>query len=167
MAARVVVMGVSGSGKTTIGRRLADRIGARFIDADEVHPISNVEKMAAGIPLTDADRAPWLRLLRDELATGADDGDGVVVTCSALARRYRDVLRETPGVVFVYLQIDADAVTERVAGRSDHFMGAGMVESQFAVLEPPGPDEHDVVVIDAHAPIDAVVDAAVDAVTAT
>jgi gluconokinase len=161
IARRVVVMGVAGSGKTTVGLRLASLLDARFVDADDVHPPTNVEKMASGVPLTDADRAPWLRRLRDELA-----GDGsTVVTCSALKRRYRDVLRAAGEVTFVFLDIDRDAVIERVAGRDGHFMKADMVDSQFADLEPPQADEHDIVAVDAERSITEVVDAAFDAVT--
>lgn len=157
---RVVVMGVSGSGKTTVGLRLASLLDARFVDADAVHPPANVEKMASGVPLTDADRAPWLGRLRDELA-GAGS---TVVTCSALKRRYRDVLREAGGVTFVFLDIDRDAAIERVAGREGHFMKVDMVDSQFADLEPPQADEHDIVVVDAEPFIADVVEAAFDAV---
>lgn len=153
-------MGVAGSGKTTVGLELASRLGARFVDADDVHPPENVEKMASGVPLTDADRAPWLGHLRDELA-----GNGpTVVTCSSLKRRYREVLREAGDVTFVFLSIDRDAVVDRLFGRHGHFMKSDMVESQFADLEWPHADEHDIIVVDAARPISDVVDAALNAV---
>jgi carbohydrate kinase (thermoresistant glucokinase family) len=161
---RIVVMGVAGSGKSTVGEVLADRIGARFLDADSVHPAANVAKMSAGEPLTDDDRWPWLRRLADELA----GDDRIVVACSALKRRYRDVLREPEGVRFVFLDVDRDTAHDRARHRIGHFMGAGMVASQFDALEPPGDDEGDVTVVDAtvDAGIGGAVDAVVDALSA-
>ena len=155
---RIVVMGVSGSGKTTVGERLASRLDAAFVDADTVHPPANIEKMSAGIPLTDDDRGPWLRRLRDELHAA----EPIVVTCSALKRRYRDVLREAGQIVFVFLEVDRDTVRTRVAGRTDHFMPADMIDSQFATLEPPTDDEDDVMFVDAARPVSHVVDVIVD-----
>lgn len=154
---RVVVMGVAGAGKTTVGRALAARLGARFVDADDAHPPANLAKMAAGIPLTDADREPWLDRLRAELA----GHDRIVVTCSALKRAYRDRLRDAGGVRFAFLDVDADEATRRVATRADHFMGAGMVDSQFAALERPTDDERDVIVVDARADVPSQMDAIV------
>lgn len=151
---RVVVMGVSGSGKTTIGELVAQRVDARYVDADSAHPQSNIDKMSAGVPLTDADRRPWLDRLRAALASS----DRIVVTCSALARSYRDVLREAGGVTFVYLEVDESTVRHRVEQREDHFMKADMVASQFAILEPPANDEHDVTVVDGRFPIEPLVD---------
>lgn len=157
---RVIVMGVAGSGKSTVGEVLADRIGARFLDADSVHPAGNVAKMSAGEPLTDDDRWPWLRRLVDALA----GDDRIVVACSALKRRYRDVLREPEGVRFVYLDVDRDTAQERARQRVGHFMGAGMVASQFDALEPPADDEDDVTVVDAAAGAD--IESTVDTVIA-
>lgn len=154
-AVRLVVMGVSGSGKTTIGQRLAAELGSGFVDADAAHPRENIEKMARGEPLSDADRQPWLQRLRDELRRA--DGD-VVVTSSALKRSYRDVLREAGDVSFVLLDVDRETATARVAGRSGHFMPARLVDSQFAALERPGIDEVDVLTVDASAPPDDIVD---------
>lgn len=152
---RIVVMGVSGSGKTTVGSRVAERLGADFVDADSLHPPENIAKMAAGVPLTDEDRRPWLRRTADVLA----DAEGtIVVTCSALKRAYRDVLRAGADTTMAMLTIDPATARERVAGRRDHFMGVEMVTSQFAALEPPGPDERDVVCVSAAAPVDRVVD---------
>ena len=134
----VVVMGVAGSGKTTVGRALAKNLGWPFADADEFHPPENIAKMATGHPLDDADRAPWLAAIRawidDHLARG---GDGVV-TCSALKRRYRDVLQPDPvRVRFIYLQGSRELLAARLRGRPGHFMKPGMLDSQLAALEPP------------------------------
>jgi gluconokinase len=136
----IVVMGVSGSGKTTVGELLAERLGWEFADADEFHSAANVAKMHAGTPLTDADRAAWLRAIAawidDHVATGKDG----VVTCSALKRAYRDRLRG-PGVRFVYLEGDRELIAGRMASRRGHFFPATLLDSQFRDLEPPGPDE--------------------------
>jgi gluconokinase len=153
MAPRVVVMGVAGAGKTTVGTALAAALGARFVDADTRHPAANVAKMAAGIPLTDADRAPWLEALAADLAGPAP----VVVTCSALKRVHRDVLRTAGAVTFVYLALDPDEARRRVATRPGHFLGPGLVDDQFATLEPPGPDEADVITLDGRAGVDVLV----------
>ncbi|HEY7596265.1 MAG TPA: gluconokinase [Actinophytocola sp.] len=152
----VVVMGVTGSGKTTVGAALARRLGVPFADADEFHSAANVAKMSAGVPLDDADRVPWLHAIGEWLA--ARDGD--VVSCSALKRAYRDVLREhVPDVFFVHLHGDPETVRRRVAGRAGHFMPASLVASQFAALEPLGEDEHGVVLA-LDAPVADLVDAA-------
>jgi gluconokinase len=137
----VTVMGVSGSGKTTVGAALAQRLGVPFADADDFHPPENVAKMSAGIPLDDLDRLPWLHSIGSWQAEHA--AVGAVVSCSALKRWYRDVLREaTPGQLFVHLDGHPDVVARRVAGRPGHFMPASLVESQFATLEPLGDGEH-------------------------
>jgi gluconokinase len=136
----VTVMGVSGSGKTTVGAALAQRLRVPFADADDFHPPANVAKMSAGIPLDDDDRLPWLRTIGEWLA--AHSGTGAVVSCSALKRAYRDVLRESaPGQFFVHLHGTRDVVARRVAGRPGHFMPASLVDSQFATLEPLADDE--------------------------
>lgn len=150
---RVVVMGVSGSGKTTVGNVLAERLGARFVEADGLHPASNVDKMSAGTPLTDDDRWPWLDRIADELADTP-----VVATCSALRRAYRDVLRRRGDTTFVLLDIDRETAIDRLRSRADHFMGPEMVDSQFETLEPPHPDEDDVVRVDAAGALDEVLD---------
>lgn len=155
----MVVMGVAGSGKTTVGEVVAERLDARFLDADSVHPDENVAKMAAGEPLTDEDRWPWLHRLADELA-GADR---IVVACSALKRRYRDVLRTAGDVRFVFLDVNRDTAHERTERRSGHYMGSGMVASQFEALERPDADEADVAVIDAGAGVETTVAAVMDA----
>ena len=160
----VTVMGVSGSGKTTVGAALAQRLRVPFEDADDLHPPANVAKMSAGIPLDDADRMPWLR------AVGAWQVEhrvtGGVMSCSALRRSYRDILREVaPEQVFVHLAGDRDVIARRVAGRPGHVMPAALVDSQFATLEPLEPDERGVT-LDIDQPIDALVDACVAALGA-
>jgi gluconokinase len=138
----IVVMGVSGTGKTTIGALLAGKLGWTYAEADEFHPAANVEKMAAGQPLTDEDRAPWLASIGrwiDERAAVAAPG---VVSCSGLRRIYRDQLRAgRPQVRLVFLEGSRELVTRRLAARHGHFMSVDMLDSQFAALEPPQPDE--------------------------
>lgn len=140
---RVVVMGVSGCGKSTVGALLAARLGVPFIDADDLHPPGNVAKMTAGVPLTDDDRWPWLRLVGRALA---DASTGGVVACSALRRAYRDVLREAaPDVRFVHLTGTREQLASRLSHRLDHFMPATLLDTQLATLEAPGDDEGAVV----------------------
>lgn len=149
-----VVMGVSGSGKSTLCEALRDRDGFRYIDADDVHPPANVEKMRAGIALTDADRAPWLAALATLLKAGAEQGEDIALACSALKARYRDVLAGIGSpVLFVHLDIAREAVERRVAGRPDHYMPASLVDSQFATLETPEPGPN-VLVLDATLPVE-------------
>jgi gluconokinase len=134
----VVVMGVSGSGKTTVGAALADALGLGFVDGDSLHPAANVAKMAAGIPLDDADRAPWLDAIGEVLAAGP-----VVVACSALKRAYRDRLRAAaPSLRLVFLDGSRALLASRMAARPGHFMPTSLLDSQRATLEPPGLDEH-------------------------
>lgn len=157
----IVVMGVSGSGKSTAGAALARRLGVPFADADDFHPPANIAKMAAGVPLDDRDRAPWLRAVGAWLAAHPDGG---VVTCSALKRAFRDLLRAAaPAVRFVHLAGDPGVVRDRVANRTGHFMPVGLVASQFAALEPLAPDEPGVV-LDLDQPVDRLVDACLTAV---
>lgn len=153
--ALVVVMGVSGSGKSTVGIALAERMGVPFADADDFHSPENVAKMRSGVPLTDADRRPWLLAIGTWLA---EHDDGAVVTCSALKRAYRDTLREAaPTITFLHLHGDKDVVRERVGARKGHFMPESLVDSQFADLEPLGADEAGRVV-DLALPVDVIVD---------
>jgi gluconokinase len=149
----VILMGVAGSGKSTVGLRLAGELGWAFCEGDDLHPPENVAKMARGEPLTDDDRWPWLARLRARIVETLATGQNLVVTCSALKAAYRRVLKDGDEPVrFVYLQIPPALVAERVAHRQGHFMKAAMVDSQFAALEAPTPSE--ALVIDAAAPID-------------
>lgn len=134
-------MGVSGCGKTTIGAMLAGRLHWTFADADDFHPASNIDKMTAGRPLTDAEREPWLRGIATWIDSRIATGQTGVVTCSALKRRYRDQLRR-PQVRFVYLHGSKDELARRLAVRTGHFFHADMLDSQLADLEEPTPDEH-------------------------
>lgn len=161
LAPLVVVMGVSGSGKSTVGAALARRLGVPFADGDDFHSAENVALMSAGVALTDARRLPWLRTLAAWL--GEHAATGGVLGCSALRRAYRDVLREgAPTAFFVHLDGGPEAVVRRVAGRSGHFMPASLVESQLATLEPLGADEAGVV-LDFDRPLDDLVAACVSA----
>ncbi len=145
----IVVMGVAGCGKSTVAGAVCERTGARLIEGDVFHPASNVAKMAAGMPLTDADRQGWLEQLAGELAAAWAANERVVLTCSALKQRYRDTLRAAvPRLGFVYLSLSPEAATARVGSRQGHFMPATLVESQFRDLEPPI-GEPDVLVVDA------------------
>lgn len=131
-------MGVSGSGKTTVGKALAADLGWPFYDADDFHPPENVAKMAQGIPLTDADRAPWLARLRDLIIGMLAEGRNGVLACSALKQGYRDQLRVDPDQVrFVYLKGDYETIRWRMEARPDHYMHADMLRSQFDALEEP------------------------------
>lgn len=144
--AKFVVMGVSGCGKSMIGAGVARAIGADFIDGDDLHPASNVAKMSAGIPLDDADRAPWLKTVGNTLR----DAPGPrVIACSALKRRYRDAIRDAAGgpVVFLHLKGSRAVIGARMQARAGHFMPPALLDSQFAALEPPAPDE-DIIEVD-------------------
>ena len=154
MTSLVVVMGVTGSGKSTVGMALAERMGVPFAVADDFHSPANVAKMRSGTPLTDDDRRPWLLAIGEWLA---GHPDGAVVTCSALKRRYRDTLREAaPAITFLHLHGDKDTVRRRVGARPGHFMPTSLVDSQFADLEPLGDDERGTVV-DFSLPVDVIV----------
>lgn len=134
----VVVMGVSGAGKTTVGEALARRLGLEFLDADDFHPPGNVAKMTAAIPLTDADREPWLEHLNAELAARKSAGKGAVLACSALKEAYRiRLLRGLSGARLVHLEGSIDFIRERMTTRKHKYMPAALLESQFATLEPP------------------------------
>jgi gluconokinase len=154
----IVVMGVSGVGKTTVGKLLAARLGVEFLEGDRFHPPANIAKMKNGEPLTDADREPWLEILARELAARRAAGKGVVLACSALRRRYRDILRAGhDDVDFVFLHADQAVIQQRLDARRDHFMPPSLLESQFAALEKPGPDER-VIAVDANQPPEAIVE---------
>ena len=141
----LVVMGVSGSGKSTVAALVAERLGWDLAEGDDLHPDENVAKMAAGQPLDDDDRAPWLDTVSSWIVEHAMQGVPGVITCSALKRKYRDVLREH-NVVFVYLQGSGDLIGGRMAERSGHFMPTTLLDSQVATLEPPQADERHIVV---------------------
>jgi len=156
-----VVMGVSGSGKTTVAEGISRRLGWVLEEGDKFHPPENVEKMRHGIPLTDADRWPWLHAIAAAIDDVRAAGGSAVVACSALKRAYRDILiGDRPDVVLVYLQGDKDLIAARMAARKGHYMPVALLDSQFATLEEPGPDERPVIVSVAPPP-DAIVDAVV------
>lgn len=143
----VVAMGVSGSGKTTLGRALARELDADFLEGDRFHPESNVAKMSRGEPLSDADRWPWLDRLAEELARVRKAGRNAVLACSALKRAYRDRLRRgAPELRVLFLRGDKALIGERLRARTQHFMPPGLLDSQFASLEEPGPDESPIVI---------------------
>ena len=154
----LIVMGVSGSGKTTVGEQLAARIGWRYEDADSFHPPGNIAKMSAGQPLTDEDRWPWLRAIAAEIDRVAAAGERIVIGCSALRRVYRDVLvHGRDDVRIIYLDGTQEVIANRLGKRRGHFMPPGLLDSQFRTLEPPQADERPLTVS-----IDASVDAIVD-----
>jgi gluconokinase len=154
----LVVMGVSGSGKSLIGNKLAERLGWDFEDGDKFHPASNVAKMSAGQPLTDDDRWPWLQAIADEIDKVCREGRHAVFACSALKRAYRDILvHGRRDVRIVYLKGTQELIAERLAQRKGHFMPPGLLTSQFKTLEPPDANENPVTV-----PIDASVEVIVE-----
>ncbi|MCM3297947.1 gluconokinase [Streptomyces pseudogriseolus] len=141
----VVVTGVSGAGKSTVARELADRLGVPFAEADDFHSPGSVRKMSAGTPLDDQDRGPWLESVGRWLGDRHTDGTGGVAACSALRRRYRDTLRSAcPAVFFLQLTADRETLRQRLRGRSGHFMPETLLDSQLATFEPLGPDEQGV-----------------------
>lgn len=143
----VVVMGVSGSGKTTISTLLAAAFGCQFQEGDDLHPCENVEKMRVGTPLTDADRMPWLDRIAEEIDSWRARGESGVLACSALKRSYRDIIiGDRPDVTLVYLKGSHDAVHRRMAARHEHFMPVALLDSQFQTLQEPTPDEHPITV---------------------
>ena len=163
--APLLLMGVSGSGKTVIGRLLADRLKRPFLDADDLHSSENVQKMRLGRPLTDTDRAPWLQAVAGEIARPTADGQGVVVACSALKRAYRDRLRvAAPGLRLVHLAGPPRLIRRRLEARIGHFMPANLLDNQLATLEPPEADERPLV-IDLASPPDEIVERIVAALT--
>ena len=154
----IVVMGVSGAGKSTVAAELVRRLGWDFAEGDDFHPPSNVAKMHAGTPLDDDDRWPWLRALAEWIGRHEDAGRSAVVTCSALKRSYRDLLRDGhPSVWFAHVSEDPAVIRERLAHRTGHYMPASLLDSQLATLEPLQPDEPGAVV-DGSSPAEQVVD---------
>jgi gluconokinase len=149
----VVVMGVTGVGKTTIGSDLARRLNCAFEDADSYHSAANIEKMAHGIPLTDADRIPWLEAMRAMLGQHAAEGLSVVLACSALRQSYRDILGKGLNVTWIYLKASAEVIRQRIEHRHGHFAKEDLLTSQFETLEEP----KDVIVVNAELPEEQVV----------
>jgi gluconokinase len=161
----IVIMGVTASGKTTIGTRSSKRLGWPFYDADEFHPPANIAKMSRGEPLTDADREPWLKALHDKMAEEEHAGRGAIFACSALKAVYRDILRDGLSTVrFVFLKGDPDVLQSRLDHRKGHFMPRTMLPSQIAALEEPEPGE--ALVLDAAKPPNELVDAIAEMVKA-
>ena len=143
----LIVMGVSGSGKSTIGEKLAERLGWSYEDGDKFHPASNIAKMSAGQPLTDEDRWPWLRAIADEIERVCEAGEHAVIASSALKRAYRDILvHGRPDVRIIFLDGPQELIASRLALRKNHFMPPGLLESQFRTLEPPDASENPVAV---------------------
>ena len=143
----VIVMGVSGSGKSVIGALLAAALGCQFQEGDDLHPRDNVEKMARGTPLTDADRMPWLRRIAEKIDGWRERDECGVLTCSALKRAYRDIIiGDRHEIALVYLKGSRELIHERLVARHGHFMPVALLESQFAALEEPTPDEYPIVV---------------------
>ena len=154
----LIVMGVSGSGKTTVGEKLAARMSWRYEDADTFHPASNVAKMSAGQPLTDDDRWPWLKAIAAEIDRVCAAGERVVIGCSALRRVYRDVLvHGRTDIRFIYLEGTQALIADRIGQRKGHFMPPGLLTSQFQTLEPPTDDEH-ALAISIDGPVEVIVD---------
>jgi len=154
----VVVMGVTGCGKSTVGKLLAEKLGVEFAEGDDLHPQANIDKMAAGHPLDDEDRWPWLAKIAAWL--GEHSASGGVIPCSSLKRSYRNRLREgAPNVWFLHVDVDRDTIVKRVSERKGHFMPASLVDSQFATLEPLGADESGAPIDGTQAP-EAIVDEA-------
>ena len=142
-----VVMGVSGSGKTTVSALLSAALGCQFQEGDDLHPAENVEKMHGGTPLTDEDRMPWLHKIAEEIDSWRARGESGVLTCSALKRSYRDIIiGGRPDVTLVYLRGSYDLIRRRMAARHEHFMPVALLDSQFAALQEPTPDEHPIIV---------------------
>jgi gluconokinase len=159
----VVVMGVSATGKSAVGEPLAEELGCEFIEGDELHPRRNIEKMSQGIALTDEDRWPWLQAIAEMVAVKDVGGTSTVLTCSALKRSYRDVLRDAAPTFFVHLDAPLEVLEQRMSHRTKHFMPTTLLRSQVATLEPLGDDEPGAV-IDVTPPLDEVVEEAVNAV---
>ncbi len=136
----IVLMGVSGSGKTTIGRLLSAELGWKYYEGDDFHPLANVEKMRSGIPLDDSDRKPWLEILRQLIRSCLEQGDSTVLACSALKKSYRELLLIDERVVLIYLKGNYELIQQRLIERRDHFMNTTLLDTQFATLEEPKAD---------------------------
>lgn len=162
----IVVMGVSSSGKSTVGAALAERLDVPFLDGDGYHPPANVEKMRAGTPLTDTDRWPWLERLARALKEAADERGMAIGACSALKREYRDFMTRTAGepILFVYLQGTKDVIAARIAARRHEFMPASLLDSQFATLEEPAIEEN-AMAIPVTDPVEQIIDTVAGTIT--
>ncbi|EJJ28266.1 gluconokinase [Rhizobium sp. CF142] len=163
----IIVMGVSGSGKSSIGEKIAAGLGLSFVEGDALHPAANVEKMSRGIPLSDEDRVPWLDRIGKEMKASLTKGEGIIVSCSALKRSYRDRLRAATGgnLYFVYLEGSKELLTERMGHRKGHFMPTSLLESQLQTLEVPTGEEG-VVTVDIDDTIDDIAAKALKALAA-
>ncbi len=159
-------MGVSGSGKTVIGTLLARALGVEFLEGDTYHPPANIEKMSAGVPLTDSDREGWLHAIAARIKRANDSGEGVVVSCSALKRSYREMIRaDARGVQFIFLRGERELIGTRIRDRKDHFMPPSLLDSQFAALEEPESEE-DVWTVDIDASPQVIADSLIARVSA-
>ncbi|MCR5535806.1 MAG: gluconokinase [Succinivibrio sp.] len=168
MSVKCIVMGVCGSGKTTVGLAIARELHASFIDGDDLHPRANIIKMRSGHPLNDDDRKPWLERVSDVFFSLSNRSCSGVVVCSALKKKYRDIIRQgNEGLVFVHLYGSKELILERMKQRKGHYMKEDMVNSQFADLEFPQADEKDVINIDISGTIDEVIAASIKAVKET
>jgi carbohydrate kinase (thermoresistant glucokinase family) len=166
-ALRLIVMGVSGCGKSTVSQALAQRLGLDMVDGDDLHLPESVAKMRSGIALQDVDRWPWLDRIGSHLAGSTDAGPGRVVACSALRRAYRDRIRARAGeVCFVFLEGDFELIAQRMRQRVGHYMQAGLLDSQFQTLEIPGPEETDVITLSITEPVEVLVEQALTALKA-
>jgi carbohydrate kinase (thermoresistant glucokinase family) len=166
-ALRLIVMGVSGCGKSTVSQALADRLGLDMVDGDDLHLPESVAKMRSGIALQDVDRWPWLDRIGSHLADSPDAGPGRVVACSALRRAYRDRIRARAGqVCFLFLKGDFELIAQRMRQRVGHYMQAGLLDSQFQTLETPGPQETDVITLYITEPVELLVEQALAALKA-
>lgn len=160
-----ILMGVSSTGKTTIGTEVARRLGMKLIDGDDLHPRANILKMGAGQPLNDEDRAPWLERIRDAAFSLEHKSEKGIIVCSALKKKYRDQIREgNPGVKFIFLKGDFDLILSRMQQRQGHYMKADMLRSQFATLEVPQADETDVYHVNVDAAFDEVVERCIEVI---
>lgn len=159
-----ILMGVSSTGKTSVGTEVAHRLGIKLIDGDDLHPRANIIKMGTGHPLNDEDRAPWLERIRDAAFSLEHKSEIGIIVCSALKKKYRDQIRDgNSNVKFLFLHGSYDVILERMRQRKGHYMKESMLKSQFETLEVPGADEPDVIPIDINAPFDEVVERCIQA----
>ncbi len=159
-----ILMGVSSTGKTSVGTEVAHRLGIKLIDGDDLHPRANIIKMGEGYPLNDKDRAPWLERIRDAAFSLEHKSEIGIIVCSALKKKYRDQIRDgNSNVKFLFLHGSYDVILERMRQRKGHYMKESMLKSQFETLEVPGADEPDVISIDINAPFDEVVERCIQA----